>query len=498
MSSRGALAGIAAGSTALAAASIGGALVDGAAPPLTVLSDLVIRSTPIDVTEAIIGAVGTHDKQLLRAVILLVAAGAAALVGTRRSYVGVFALGLLPVVAAVDRPGTSWVTELLVLAPSAVLGALVLRALLPRKLSEPERALAHPASDKSVERRQVLTAGVVLAVSAVGGWAVVRQLTKPSKALAAKLRASLPAVPKPLPPLTDELASKGASPLLTPTKDFYRIDISSTPPQVEPGDWSLTISRDGKTLGELSYGELLAKAQTQADITIGCVSNEVGGDLVGTARWQGVLLGSLLRSYGVTHAGRVSGTSVDGFRVSFAGHYAFDGRPAMVAVGMNDEVLPVPHGFPARLVVPGLYGYTSATKWLQRIDVSDRTDLPGFWASRGWAPAVEVHITSRIDSPLGEVRRGQATIAGVAWAPIVGVGAVEVQVDGGAWQQAQLSKAISGVLWRQWALPWDATEGIHELTVRATDARGRRQETAVAPVYPRGATGLHSVTVTVD
>jgi DMSO/TMAO reductase YedYZ molybdopterin-dependent catalytic subunit len=504
----GALCGLAAFSVSLAAASIGGAVVDGAAPPLQVLGDWVIRSTPIQVTEAIIGAVGHHDKQLLKAVMLLVAVVAASLVGIRfvrgrrvEALVSVGLLGLLPVLAAINRPATSVGALFLVLLPSAVLGAVVLRALLteaPDEAVEKAEEHARLTSSSDLDRRQALTASVVLAASAAIGIGLVRQLTKPSMALVSRLRGMLPAVPTPLPALVDELASRGASPLVTPTEEFYRIDIAQTPPQVDPESWSLTISRDGKTLGELSYDDLLALSLHQADVTIGCVSNEVGGDLVGTARWQGVLLGDLLRSHGVTRAGRVSGTSVDGFLVSFAGHYAFDGRSSMVAVGMNDEVLPILHGFPARLVVPGLYGYTSATKWLSRIDVSDRTDLPGFWATRGWAASQEVHIMSRIDSPHGDLSSGRATIAGVAWAPTVGVGTVEVQVDDGPWQKATLSKAVSGVLWRQWALPWDATSGEHRLTVRATDASGKPQETDRAPVFPSGATGLHTVAVTVD
>ena len=495
----GALYGVTAGAVALSVASIGGALVDGAAPPLQVLGDWVIRITPVSVTEGIIGAVGRHDKQLLLACMVVVAALAFAVVGIRfgrghrvDALVGVGLLSLLPALAA-SSTSTSVTRELIVMVPSGLLGAAVLRALSP-----PDPAAEHASlTSAGVDRRQALTASVVLVASAAIGIGVVRQLRKPSMALMSRLRAALPRPAKPLAALVDELAFRGASPLVTANDDFYRIDISQTPPLVEPSDWALTISRDGKTLRKLGYDELLALSLTQADVTIGCVSNEVGGDLVGTARWQGVLLAQLLKSAGVSSAGRVSGVSVDGFVASFAGHYAFDGRPSLVAVGMNDEVLPIKHGFPARLVVPGLYGYTSATKWLQTIDVSDSTSLPGFWASRGWAPAVEVHVMSRIDTPLGGVRAGTVDIAGIAWAPTAGVGSVEVQVDDSPWQQAQLSTAVSGIVWRQWVLPWQATRGKHRLTVRATDAHGRAQETRRRPVYPSGATGLHSVAVTV-
>ena len=210
------------------------------------------------------------------------------------------------------------------------------------------------------------------------------------------LAAALPRPSRPLPALTDELASAGASPLVTPTATFYRIDTSLSPPRVDPDSWQLAVSRDGTLLRSYNYQQLLDRSLTEADITIGCVSNEVGGDLIGTARWQGVLLAHLLGEAGISSAGRVTGISVDGFVASFAAGAAFDGRPAMVAVGMNGRPLPVRHGFPARIVVPGLYGYTSAVKWLRAIDVSDSTDLPGFWADRGWTPTVTVHITSPV------------------------------------------------------------------------------------------------------
>jgi DMSO/TMAO reductase YedYZ molybdopterin-dependent catalytic subunit len=270
-------------------------------------------------------------------------------------------------------------------------------------------------------------------------------------------------------------------------------------PLVDPGTWVLTLSRDGKPIRTYTYDQLLAKATHQADITIGCVSNEIGGDLIGTARWQGVLLADLLRENGVTQTGRVAGISVDGWYASFAGNIAFDGRPAMVAVGMNGEPLPLKHGFPARLVVPGLYGYTSATKWLEEIDVSDSTELPGFWAERGWAPAVDVHIASRIDAPANRatVEAAKVQLAGIAWAPLAGIGTVEVKVNDGPWQTARLSQDVAGTLWRQWAVDWKPEPGSYRVQVRATDAKGKAQDTRNRPVFPSGSTGLHQVEVTV-
>lgn len=541
----GAACGLAAGTVALAAAQVGGKLVPGARPPLQVLGDLVIRVTPVSVTEALIRQVGHSDKLVLLVCILTVAALAAATVGVRFSrghavgaLAGIGLLTVLPALAAYGEAGSSVVRELVVLVPGAVLGAAVLwalgRPLLDRAAAVPRsRAAERPGKaaieanghpDKraasrqqrrarqaaaehaalvqtacGLQRRTLLRAVFIVTASAAAGTAAVRKLSQPSLALMSRLRASLPAPANPLPELVDEFGAYGSSPLTTPLTKFYRIDTALSPPQVDPETWTLTLSRDGKALHSYSYDELLARSTSQADITIGCVSNEVGGDLIGTARWQGVLLADLFKEAGVTRAARVAGISVDGFVASFRGEYAFDGRPAMIAVGMNGQPLPVKHGFPARLVVPGLYGYTSATKWLQQIDVSDSTDLPGFWADRGWDPDVKVHVMSRIDSPsdFANLRAGNARLAGVAWAPVAGVGSVEVQVDDGPWQPATLSAAVTGIVWRQWTADWHPTPGTHTVRVRATDATGRPQDTKQRPVFPSGATGLHQVRITV-
>ncbi len=532
----GAVCGAAAGTVALSVAQVGGALVAGALPPLQVLGDFVIRVTPVSITEALIRQVGRSDKTVLLLCLLAVAAAAAALVGigfvrghVRSAMFGIAALAVLPVAATRGEASVSTFRELLVLLPAAALGAVVLK-LLGRPLLRPgpgapearpgaaavagqasgarpahrarQQAADHSAARKvarGVERRQLLRASVVLTASAAAGAVVVRRLTQPSATLVRRLSGALPRPRTTLAPLADEFAGLGASPLVTPTASFYRIDTSLSPPRVDPDSWTLTVSRDGRQLRSYGYDDLLSKSTSEADITIGCVSNEVGGDLIGTARWQGVLLADLLAEAGVTTAGRVTGISVDGFVASFAADAAFDGRPAMVAVGMNGHPLPVEHGFPARLVVPGLYGYTSATKWLQTIDVSDKTALPGFWAARGWTPTVTVHVMSRIDVPRNgqSVRAGKVQLAGVAWAPVAGVGSVDIQVGAGPWMPARLSTAVSGVLWRQWVLNWSATPGVHIIRVRATDARHNAQDTTRRPVYPSGATGLHEIRVTV-
>ena len=514
LTAAGAVCGLAAGTVALAAGQVGGRLVPHATPALQALGDLVIRLTPISVTEAVIGAVGRSDKTLLLSLVLLVAAALMCLVGVLfvrghrvAALLGVGLLGLVPVLAVATAPVGRVGPSLLVLLPAGIVGAAVLQVLCgplaAARLAAPDVAPAREPqpSLQQVGRRQLLRGGVVLVGAASFGDVAFRSLGAPSRAITRRLGTALPVPATRKPALVDDFASLGASPLITPMAAFYRIDTALEPPQVDPDTWRLTISRDGRTLlHTFSYDELLAMSTTEADITIGCISNEVGGDLIGTARWQGVPLPRLLAEAGVrTAPRRITGVSVDGFVASFPGRYAFDGRAAMLAVGMNGQPLPVKHGFPARVVVPGLYGYSNAVKWLQDIDVSDASGLPGFWVDRGWTAAVPVHITSRIDSPAakGRLTSGATTIAGVAWAPVVGVGTVEVQVDDGPWQATRLSRSQGGQLWRQWVLTWQAPPGTHTLRVRATDAAGTPQSTRRVPVYPSGSSGLHAVTVRV-
>jgi DMSO/TMAO reductase YedYZ molybdopterin-dependent catalytic subunit len=519
--------GIAAGGAALAAAQVGGALVSGAQPPLQVLGDLVIRVTPISVTEALIRQVGRNDKTVLLVSVLTVATLGAAGIGVRfvqgHARSALLAIALLAVLPVASTRGATGVTagrELLVLLPAAVLGAVALRALatplLPgpgvgeqdgsktrlapaRRASRVAEETADVQAAGGLARRQVLRAAAVLAASTAVGTLAVRLIAKPSASLMRALAAALPRPTNRVALPVDEFASAGAAPLITPTAAFYRIDTSLNPPRVDPDTWRLTVSRDGKRLRSYTYDQLRSRAVHEADITIGCVSNEIGGNLIGSARWQGVLLADLLADAGVTSAGRVTGISVDGFVASFAAGAAFDGRPAMVAIGMNGRPLPIRHGFPARIVVPGLYGYTSAVKWLSTIDVSESTSLPGFWAERGWTPTVTVHVTSRIDSPsdAADIAAGDVRLAGIAWAPVAGIATVEVQIDDGPWTPARLSAPVSGTLWRQWSMDWTATRGQHSIRVRATDMTGRHQDTKQRPVYPSGATGLHKIVVAV-
>ena len=243
----------------------------------------------------------------------------------------------------------------------------------------------------------------------------------------------------------------------------------------------------------LTYAELLALPQIEADVTLSCVSNEIGGDLAGNARWQGVLLADLLQRAGVrSGATQVLGRSVDGFTAGFPTEVALDGRDAMVAIAMNGVPLPASHGFPARLVVPGLYGYVSATKWLAAIELTRFDEVDGYWIPRGWSKEGPIKTQSRIDVASREV------IAGVAWAPTRGIERVEVRVDERPWQEATLAAALNDDTWRQWFMPWDATPGQYVIAVRATDGTGATQTAERTGVAPNGASGHHTIRVEIS
>jgi DMSO/TMAO reductase YedYZ molybdopterin-dependent catalytic subunit len=294
-------------------------------------------------------------------------------------------------------------------------------------------------------------------------------------------------------PAGASLEVPGLTPLYVPNARFYRIDTALRVPQVDPATWSLRVHGQVERPFRLSYDELLALPQVEADITIACVSNEVGGDLVGNARWLGVPLRTLLDRAGVRPGGtQLLGRSVDGFTAGFPTETALRVGHAMVAVGMNGEPLPTDHGFPARIVVPGLFGYVSATKWLSEIELTDAS-VDGYWIPRGWAKDGPVLTQSRIDVPARDstVAAGAQVVAGVAWAPTRGIRAVEVRVDDGPWQPAELAESLGDECWRQWQYRWTAEPGRHRLSVRATDGSGEVQTEAGAPVAPSGATGHH-------
>lgn len=292
----------------------------------------------------------------------------------------------------------------------------------------------------------------------------------------------------------------GITPVVVPTEDFYRIDTALIVPSVDERRWQLRVHGLVEREVVLGYDELLAMDRVEEYVTIACVSNEVGGDLVGNALWSGVRLTEVLDRAGVRpEAGQLVGRSVDGFTAGFPVEAAFDGREPLIALGMNGGPLPRRHGFPARLIVPGLYGYVSATKWLSEIELTTWDEFDGYWIPRGWAKEAPIKTQSRIDapSPRRDQPAGTIVLGGVAWAPLLGVEAVEVRVDGGVWLPAEISVPLSSAAWVQWKASVELPPGRHVVEVRATDGTGQPQPEAVAPPRPDGATGYHSVVLRV-
>lgn len=293
----------------------------------------------------------------------------------------------------------------------------------------------------------------------------------------------------------------GISPIVTPNADFYRIDTALAVPSVDVNDWKLSISGMVDRPYTMTFRELIDMGLIETPVTLSCVSNKVGGDLVDNAVWRGVPLADVLNRAGVQRgATQIVGRSVDNWNSGFPTAAAFDGRMALVAVAMNGEPLPREHGFPARLVIAGLYGYVSATKWLEEIRLTTWEGFDSYWVPRGWSKRGPIKTQSRIDVPRrnSRVRAGRVAIAGIAWAPTRSIERVEIQVDDNRWVSAELSKNMSINSWRQWVYAWDATPGKHRIRCRATDGSGYTQTSDVRPPAPDGATGWHTIEVTVS
>jgi DMSO/TMAO reductase YedYZ molybdopterin-dependent catalytic subunit len=314
----------------------------------------------------------------------------------------------------------------------------------------------------------------------------------------------VPASPAPLLPAGADLSAQvpGLTPLVTANRDFYRIDTAITVPQIRPGAYRLSLTGMFDSPRTYTLADLFGRADlVERDVTLTCVSNEVGGRLTGTARWTGVPLGAFLRENGVQPGStQLVCRSVDGMTIGAPTRAALGTENAMLAIGMNGEPLPVEHGFPVRMVIPGLYGYVSACKWLTAIEASTFEAFDAYWVQLGWAQQGPIKTGSRIDTP-GAGRTlpaGRRPIAGVAWAQGRGISRVEVRVDGGDWQPAQLSPAVDDDIWRQWVLPFDFRPGSHLITVRATDGTGQLQTEQPADPAPDGASGWHAVRVLVN
>ena len=503
----GALTGLLAAGAALAASEAASALLTGVTSPVLAVGNRAVDEAPRPLKEFAIETFGTADKPVLiggvlvTVAVLVMAAGAWSVSRPVVLPGAVVVLGGVAGAAAVtDRAATAGVA--LRLVPVAVLVAVGLATslwLLGRLRGiEP----GSPDEANGTGRR-----GFLLAALAVGGLAaaggVVAKAYGGLAATASRAGIKLPGAARPAPPLAPEatLEVEGITPYLTPNQDFYRVDTALRIPDVPVDTWRLRIHGLVDREIELTYDDLLARDLVERRITLTCVSNPVGGDYVGNATWLGVPLRELLQEAGVQDgADAVRSTSADDWTAGTPlAHLLDPEHEALLAVGMNGEPLPLDHGFPARMVVPGLYGYVSATKWLVDLEVTRFADFEAYWTTRGYAAEAPIKTSSRIDVPrsFARVPAGPVPVAGVAWSQTRGVEQVEVRVDRGDWQQARLAEEDNLDTWRQWVWEWDATPGTHQLEVRATDGTGYTQTSRRAPIAPDGSTGWNSVSVTV-
>jgi DMSO/TMAO reductase YedYZ molybdopterin-dependent catalytic subunit len=526
----GALVGLVAAGVGIAVGEIVAGTSDKLRGPIVAVGDRVVDNVPPSVKDWAISTFGTNDKAvLLGGVAVLLALFAAGIgivavrVALRLGLIGVGAFALIGVLASLGRGGTGWARP----APPIIAGLVAGWALvaLTRRARDawpaepnamapddgPAPAVAEPmvVPGAATDRRRFLALGAGLAGAAVVAGGVGRWLQGRAVAVAERLKVVLPEAAEPLPAVPASVQAKGAVPFITPNDDFYRIDTALVVPRVSTEGWQLAVKGRVDRPLTLTYAELLDRPMVEADITISCVSNEVGGDLIGTARWLGCRLDDLLDEAGIDpSADQVVGRSVDGFTAGFPTEL-LDGRPALVAVGMNGEALPIDHGYPARLIVPGVYGYVSATKWLSEIELTRFDEFDAYWIPRGWSQLGPIKTQSRIDAPRHgvDVAVGDpVAVAGVAWAMDRGISKVEVRVDGptdrggtppeGEWREAILADELNDTTWRQWHVAWTPEQpGKYWISVRATDGEGETQTGEERDVVPDGATGWHRIRV---
>ncbi|MGW0869358.1 sulfite oxidase [Streptomyces sp. NPDC002740] len=519
----GALSGAVAGFAALAVAEAVSAWVRPQAGPVIAVGGAAIDRTPAAVKDWAVRNFGTDDKLVLEFGILAVLAlfalalGILALKYRRSGSAGMLFFGAVGAAAAIGRPDSTGFTDALPSVAGAVAGAGLLFLLVGRlgirgpAPSRPDATEDDTFRGPGRDRRGFVLAASAAAVASAGAGAFGRVLNASSgrDAVASRKALVLPAPASPAPSVPKGAQSRipGVSAFTTPNKDFYRVDTALVVPKVDATAWRLRVHGEGVARPvTLSFDDLLRRELIERDITLTCVSNEVGGPYVGNARWIGVRLADLLAECGVTppseggRADQLVARSVDGMTIGSPVEDVMDGRDALLAVGMNGEPLPFAHGFPVRMVVPGLYGYVSACKWIEDIELTTFDAYDPYWVKREWARRAPIKTQSRIDTPKPFARptAGTVMVAGVAWAQHRGIDRVEVRVDDGPWRQAHLAAEDSRDTWRQWSYPWQATKGGHTLTVRATDRTGAVQTEERARTVPDGASGRHSVVVTVD
>ncbi|MFE9122384.1 molybdopterin-dependent oxidoreductase [Streptomyces sp. NPDC007172] len=524
-----ALSGLLAGFAALAVAELVSAAVRPESGPVIAVGGAAIDRTPPAVKDWAIRHFGTNDKIVLQLGILAVLALLALILGVialryrRAGAAGVLAFGVVGALAATGRADSTSMTDALPSVIGAVVAAGVLYVLIGRLAvrAGPSSAVPGPveapdagttAEERGWDRRGFVVAATAAAAASAGAGLLGRSLngSRGQGAVTSRSKVVLPRPASPAVPIPAGavLHTPGISPFVTPNADFYRVDTALVVPKVDATTWHLKIHGEGVSNPlTVTFQDLLNRRLIDRDITLTCVSNEVGGPYVGNARWIGVPLADLLKEAGVKPPSRggpadqLVARSVDGMTIGSPVEDVMDGRDAMLAIGMDGQPLPFVHGFPVRMVVPGLYGYVSACKWIRDLELTTFDAYDSYWVKRSWARKAPIKTESRIDTPkpFARPKAGTVMIAGVAWAQHRGIDRVEVRVDDdGPWMRADLAAEDTTDTWRQWSLPWKATSGPHTLTARATDRTGQVQTEQRAQTIPDGASGWHSVVVTVD
>jgi DMSO/TMAO reductase YedYZ molybdopterin-dependent catalytic subunit len=473
------------------------------ASPIVAVGRAAVDATPEWLKDWAIRTFGARDKFALLVgigIVLGLVSMALGVASVRRASVGlagIAGLGAIGIAAVLTRPDA----ELADAIPTALGAAAATGTFVALRGSTSELGRNGSVPTVGFDRRRFLLLGAGGAVGAAlaGGLGSVFARRFRADASRAEVRIPTPASGAGSAPVTGPSIAE-LSPFTTPNDRFYRVDTALIVPAVMAEDWRLRVHGMVDREITLDYEQLLARPLIERDLTLACVSNPLGGEYVGNARWVGAPLKDLLEEAGV-HAGadQIVSTSADGFTAGTPTAVATDGREAMLAVAMNGQPLPLEHGFPVRMIVPGLYGYVSATKWLVDLELTTFDAYDAYWIVRGWAQQAPVKTMSRIDTPRAsaELGAGAVTVAGVAWAQHRGIERVEVRADDGPWIEADLTAPGTIDTWRQWVVRWDATPGDHTLQVRATDGTGETQTADLAEPFPDGATGYHTVFVRV-
>jgi DMSO/TMAO reductase YedYZ molybdopterin-dependent catalytic subunit len=507
-----ALAGVVAAAVVLAVAELVGAFFTARAAPLLALGSTFIDFTPPWLKDFAIATFGTNDKAALFVGMGLTIALLACVLGVvayRRwalGVLGVLFMGAVIVASVVTRAGVEPID-----AVPSVLGTLAGLVVLRRLLAPlhgmkqwPEApADAAPGNPATSRRRFFAAAGITAAaagIAATGGRLLGAARSNIAKAREA-LQLPAPAKAAPAVPAGVQSAAAGVPPWITPNNEFYRIDTALSVPEINAEDWELRVHGLVEEEVRLTFQDLLDADLIESHVTLTCVSNPVGGNLAGNAKWLGLPIREVLRRARPRDgADMVLSTSIDGFSASTPLEVLQDDRDAMLAIGMNGEPLPLEHGYPVRMVVPGLYGFVSATKWVVDLEVTRFADSKAYWTERGWSERGPIKTMARVDVPksFAKVPAGKVAVGGTAWAQTRGITKVEIQIDNADWVEVELSTEASLVTWRQWSYEWDAAPGAHYIKVRATDGTGEVQTDQRADPVPDGASGWQSVMVTVE